>query len=492
MLEIYDKALYDNLVGVLNKKSEKNIAVTIIGVEKVGGLPAKIASGQIKYPIIALSRDKEAPIKKDVKSAFNSEENEGNEKVIPILLPYALTIITNNTDDMNEVFNNLLSQYSQTQFLTFSLPIESKREKRFGVSIDLNSNIERSSGEHPSFGKMYQTIIPLKSEGCLFVLSDETETVKKALDLTNKLSKYNKDGKEVKDGLEVIPAELLSAKLFLKLQKRPTAPVKTVIERVYPEIIVNTPNNILTMFSTARQARRAAEIAAVQASPEYQAKCAELNRMYYAQEQEVEKKYQVEKKEYDEVTLPAYKTKYAEAKSAVDAYYKRNKQHIANIQSELDKLFTETKMIPRPYRNVDALQYIYGILSTSNYDIKTAFEMYDRYLQNKLNEKRIRLEEEKLREQQRANAFFEQQQAAQYEATENQNSENSGGNLISDVFKTAAGVALGNKVSNRREEKSGPAGGHWKGSPQCQYPHCYGVGSKHIDICPLLYECKDK
>lgn len=489
MLEIYDKVLYDELLGAF---SRKNIAVTIIGVEEVGGLSAKIASGQIKCPVIALSRDKEAPVKKDVKSTFNSEENEGNKKVIPILLFYALTIITNSSDDMNEVFRELLSQYTSTRFVTVALPIKSKKDGRLGVSIDLNANIERSSGEHPSLGNLYQTIIRLKTEGCLFVLSDETETVKKALDLTNEISKYSKNGKELNDGQEVVPAELLSAYLFLKSQKKPIAPVKTIIERVYPEITVNTPNNILTMFSASRQARRAAEIAAVQASPGYQSKCAELNRMYYAQEQEAEKKYQAEKKEYDEVTLPAYKTKYTEAKSAMDAYYQSNQQHIANIQSELDKLFAETKIIPLPYRNVDALQYIYGILSTSNYDIKTAFGMYDRYLQNKLDEEKIKLEEERFREQQRANAFFEQQQAAQYETAENQNSGDSGGGLLGGVFTTAAGVALGNKVSNRNEEKRGPARGHWKGSPQCQYPHCLGSLSKKIDICPLYGECRDK
>ncbi|MDD4494138.1 MAG: hypothetical protein PHV32_07285, partial [Eubacteriales bacterium] len=60
MLEIYDKVLYDELLGAF---SRKNIAVTIIGVEEVGGLSAKIASGQIKCPVIALSRDKEAPVK---------------------------------------------------------------------------------------------------------------------------------------------------------------------------------------------------------------------------------------------------------------------------------------------------------------------------------------------------------------------------------------------------------------------------------------------
>ena len=56
-------------------------------------------------------------------------------------------------------------------FLTIKLPYESDRRVRFGVSIDKDYTIERSSGssEYINSGQLYLSKLKLNCEGCVMV-----------------------------------------------------------------------------------------------------------------------------------------------------------------------------------------------------------------------------------------------------------------------------------------------------------------------------------
>jgi len=129
-------------------------------------------------------------------------------------------------------------------------------------------------------------------------------------------------------------------------------------------------------------------------------------------------------------------------------------------------------------------------MSTSNSDIKEAMAIYDR------NEQRL-LEEERLREQQKATEYAEQQayyaqqeayyaEQAYHQQASTQSSSGGGG-----FFETAAAVAVGSKIANRGNDGSGRQ--NLFGSVNC------GQAKRNIDpgwstcgACPQGRYCTQK
>lgn len=62
---------------------------------------------------------------------------------------------------------------------------------------------------------------------------------------------------------------------------------------------------------------------------------------------------------------------------------------IQSMQKELAALYETEKPVPLQYRNRKALQYIYDIMSTSDYDLKQAIDSYDKLKARELEEERI-------------------------------------------------------------------------------------------------------
>ena len=62
---------------------------------------------------------------------------------------------------------------------------------------------------------------------------------------------------------------------------------------------------------------------------------------------------------------------------------------IQSMQKELAVLYETEKPVPLQYRNRKALQYIYDIMSTSDYDLKQAIDSYDKLKARELEEERI-------------------------------------------------------------------------------------------------------
>lgn len=62
---------------------------------------------------------------------------------------------------------------------------------------------------------------------------------------------------------------------------------------------------------------------------------------------------------------------------------------IQSMQKELAALYETEKPVPLQYRNRKALQYIYDIMSTSDYDLKQAIDSYDKLKSRELEEERI-------------------------------------------------------------------------------------------------------
>lgn len=182
ILYLYDNAIVEDLINSFNPEHVPNPVVKVISSEQVIGLAAQLQNDNIRFPIVALTRNESIQIDsnrnnfsklhKGVCSVFDTETNMiYYEKSIPVELSYKLTLLTTNTADMDELIKEILFKYISMYFLTIDLPYECHRKVRFGVTISQNDNIERSSGniEYIESGKLYQSIIPLTCEGCVLV-----------------------------------------------------------------------------------------------------------------------------------------------------------------------------------------------------------------------------------------------------------------------------------------------------------------------------------
>ena len=348
----------------------------------------------------------------------------------------------------------------------------------------------------------------------------QVDTVEKVLELKKELSNYTPDGKQFNsEGAEKIPVELADASLA-RMCKKPQEPVREVIKRTYPPIVSQMKFNwilalaplaaglifpivfgwITPIFSAMismllipigaiwipvyyfaiHRKKKNEENERIKNSVEYRKQCADVDSEYNKMQEEADAKYNAKKKEYDEVILPEYEKKYAAGNAAMDAHYERVRQHIAKTQAELDTLLSETRIIPVQYQTIEALEVIHGVLASTDYDIKTAFEIYDRVKQKIIEEARLR-EEQRAADYAAQQAYYAEQQAYQ----QSQSSSDGGG-----FVKTAAAVAVGTKIANRGNN-SGKQ--HLRGSAGCIIGKKSGNFTNYSCMgCPHWSHCADK
>lgn len=179
MLYLYDEAVVADLKRSFNSENMGESSVRVIDPEEAISVLAQLQDDNIKLPAVIVTRDLDTPIDQDrwnftrlhqgVVSVFDSKHNDiYYERSIPVKVGYRITVLTTNTADMDELIRELLFKYSTMYFLTIRLPYEADRKMRFGIVVDFDQDIERKSGrlEYGQSGQLYQTIIPLRCEGC--------------------------------------------------------------------------------------------------------------------------------------------------------------------------------------------------------------------------------------------------------------------------------------------------------------------------------------
>lgn len=107
------------------------------------------------------------------------------------------------------------------------------------------------------------------------------------------------------------------------------------------------------------------------------------------QQQEFDEAYTKSKEEYDSVLLPRYQAARSAWEAEHQAQIRKEEQELAQAKKELAALYGETRIVPAQYRRVDALQYIYDMISTSDYDVRQAIEYFDKSQQRALEEMRL-------------------------------------------------------------------------------------------------------
>lgn len=154
------------------------------------------------------------------------------------------------------------------------------------------------------------------------------------------------------------------------------------------------------------------EIAAQRAQmPAYIQAKTEADNLAKKQQAECDIQYAKEKEVYDTVTFPQYESERLDWNTKHDKRVQIVSDKLDADSKAQSELYEATKIIPLHYRDLKALEYIYQLMSTSDYDIKEAVNMYDKELQRQQEAKRIA-------EQQRANEL--QAQAIQLADEQNQ------------------------------------------------------------------------
>lgn len=145
-------------------------------------------------------------------------------------------------------------------------------------------------------------------------------------------------------------------------------------------------------------------------SPEFREYAQKLKQEYESDLKAAEAQYLAEYNNY-ETALASYN------KKKLDWMYDRNDRlasvalDLQNAKIELQRAYQDLPEIPSMYRTRDVLEQVYEIVSTSNYTIKEAIDVYDRNRQ-------IDIQTQRLSEQRRSNDIQEDQLYAQYEAND--------------------------------------------------------------------------
>lgn len=182
MLWAYDEAIVNDLISCIDPQGRANNTVKMMGDEGLMGILAQIQDDKITFPAIFLKRSDETPLDskrynftrmhKGVPAVFDPEKNTIYlEKAVPIELKYDLHVLATNTIDIDEMTRELLFRYSSMYYLTMRVPYESERNIRFGISINPNTPVRRSSGtsEYISTGKLYESILELDCQGAVLI-----------------------------------------------------------------------------------------------------------------------------------------------------------------------------------------------------------------------------------------------------------------------------------------------------------------------------------
>lgn len=181
---------------------------------------------------------------------------------------------------------------------------------------------------------------------------------------------------------------------------------------------------IFIYFFAIYKPKKKKEISRIQNSANYKAQCAEADRGFDGLQEKLDASYQIEKQKYEKEILPKYQDKIGKARYDLRA-----------AKAALDDLYTTTKIVPLQYREIPILQYIYDTISTSDFDVRYAIELYEKNEQRKLDEAR-------LYEQQQANQLASEQN----DIAEKMRREQNIANVVGAVQRHNTNKALNNML----------------------------------------------
>jgi len=486
MIELYDECILKDLMSILNPDTQSSGVVDIIGQrkqinvfgpEQVDDFVKQVKTSSAIFPAVALTRGK---------NCCTPAQERTNNDVASVNIAYSLTIITTDDREQRSIKNVISDNYIPKKRLIIKQPKDSGKEIDFYVEYILKTyEIGSIDVSYVESGKLYQQILEVVALDCLLPSTDESanksiekktmrnkshelQILESIIQCFSEINRFTNDGKEIikvvisrKDDYgndvdedysgtftthskdeEIFPTEELTLASETIKTGKVMSPTKEIIERDYPEPIVNTPDGFLTAMSEKRTARREAELAWAKSTPEWQAYIVEMDAYYDALEAQAENAYQLAMQNYNDVGLKQ-NANYDAAKKLLSEHYTCVKEYVAKMEFEKDRLLFEAN-IPVTLHRLSSIKSLHNIMKESDYDIESAIklcEMQQERDQQKSNEWRENID----------NVFYgmeSQPYQDDYYSEPSQGS--SGGGFLSGMLQSAAGTAIG--TSGTRKE----------------------------------------
>ena len=237
---------------------------------------------------------------------------------------------------------------------------------------------------------------------------EQVNTLKKAFDLqTLIIEKQNE-------------FSLLSQERYKEKPLPPSQPQKPVYDALpYPEIksditfteylkteptwllcLVFWPYILYLYFKGYKNAK-AEDVERKKQSEEYRIKCKEVDEENFKRDAIAENElkeemcdYNAKLENYNTVIVPQYEE---ELRAWTDNHNKQLNDLnnvVEKASDELTALYDETNILPLQYRNIEAIEYVYNIVASSNdYDVFKGIESYEKKLTRDLETERIKQQE---------------------------------------------------------------------------------------------------
>lgn len=345
----------------------------------------------------------------------------------------------------------------------------------------------------------------------IFMSRDEQiNIIKKALDLYEKASNEEEKLEHLEDEEFIIPQP-----------KPPTKPVKKEIKLLsYPE-----PQMTLSFSEHLKTVKlwiwivgfvltygfldlvliiikyiefndiKKANIETVKNSPQYLAECAEIDfknaELQKQAETEYEKEYNIYLeafKEYQNGALANYENEKRQWQEAHDKKIKSLDRRIKKLKNEANTLLEENNLLSTEYRRHGPVEHIYNTLITSELSIKEAVKEYEKYVEEK--QQRFHEDIQNIVQSLQNSAQQKAEQQVQYQEPTYviENNTSYSGGLIRNAISTAAGVAVANKLTQKKEKESRYK--DFMGSSGCMYGRKKDGITVYCGVrCPLYHQC---
>lgn len=224
-------------------------------------------------------------------------------------------------------------------------------------------------------------------------------------------------------------------------------------------------------------------------SSEYKEQCRKLDEEYDRQQQELDKKYNAALEKFNQ-EVAEWESKNEEWNKKVEAEINELKIQRTSLENERDILYSEVKSIPVNYRKKKIVKFIYQTISTSDYSIKEAIELYERNEQNRIEQEKLNgLKAKNDLARKQLELQREREMREEYYAEVHSSSHSSGESFLGNMLSTAGGVALGNKMSGKTQNRSGKKDLY--GTAVCQRCRASHTSMEHHTCagCPASRGC---
>lgn len=237
----------------------------------------------------------------------------------------------------------------------------------------------------------------------------QVQAVKKALELECLVAKESKELMHMENenfggGIPMHPSRQIAEKTLPPIV--PTVKFNSIIAIVL--LILTSGVGTLIYYFGFYKPQLRSEIESIKNSEEYKLQCQQAEEKYEKQQKEYDEQYEKAVNQYKNVDLPKYEKELSQWTEKHKAEIADKKAALNSAKAQLQLHYSQTKIVPAQYREISALNFIYEMISTSDYTVKEAIEKFD-------EQKHRELQLAHIREQRQANQLAYEQNQLAYE-----------------------------------------------------------------------------